>query len=234
MTDYKGKIGIIGGSYDPIHLGHLFLAETAYAECGLDRVLFMPTPAPYHKAGKEIEDLEHRINMTKLAIKDNPHFEFSDFELGLPGDTYTYKTLENFKKEYPETEVYFIVGGDSLFSMENWVKPEKIFELATIISSKREDEGKGASGICRPSDELFDRDGDGIDDRAQAETLQDEFSVQADYLRKKFGARIIDVKVPNIEISSSAIKNRIKAGKSVKYYLPDAVIEYIKENRLYI
>ncbi|MBQ9814378.1 MAG: nicotinate-nucleotide adenylyltransferase [Lachnospiraceae bacterium] len=232
MTKDRKKIGILGGTFDPIHFGHLFLAQTALDAMDLDVVLVMPSPSPYYRTDKKVSDAEHRCNMIKLAIADNPDLEFSDFEI-VHDSHYTCDTLEAFKKEHPDSDVYFILGGDSLFSIENWLNPDKIFANATILTSKRENQNKGASGSLKASDSFIDMDNDGINDREQVETLEDNVELQIEYLRRKFGARIVNVHVPNIEISSSEILRRIRDGRSVKYYLPDSVIDYIEKNKLY-
>ncbi|MBE6017797.1 MAG: nicotinate-nucleotide adenylyltransferase [Lachnospiraceae bacterium] len=225
---YK-KIGIFGGTFDPIHTGHLMLAEAACCSFGLDKVLFMPTPSPYHRTDKKVQDLEHRINMVKLAIEGNDHFEFSDFEIALPGPTYTYNTLKAFKKEYPDCEIYLIIGGDSLFSIEQWYKFKGIMKMAILLSSKREDETKGASGSLGTS-----ADGSENADYSDSEDpLHDEFLSRVEELKSRYGARIYDIGMPNIEISSSGISRRIREGKTVRYYVPDKVLEYIEENGLY-
>ncbi|MGI6072030.1 MAG: nicotinate-nucleotide adenylyltransferase [Lachnospiraceae bacterium] len=231
--DNYGKIGILGGTFDPIHYGHLLLAEAAYDNFGLDKVLLMPTPNPYHRTDKRVSDISSRIDMVKIAIADNPHLEFSDFELKLEGPTYTVNTLTAFKEKYPETELFFIVGGDSLFSMEHWKNVEKLLETATILSSVREEQRKGASGSLKGSTAKSDYNGDGTDDRMQTDDLLDEFELQAEYLHRKYGARIHNLNLPSINISSSDIVRRIKAGQSVRYFMPDEVIGYIKDNGLY-
>ena len=99
------KTGIFGGTFDPIHSGHLILAESACDRFGLDKVLFMPAPDPYHRTDKHVTELTHRINMVKLAISGNPRFEFSDFELNLDGPTYTVNTLTEYNKAYPNEEL---------------------------------------------------------------------------------------------------------------------------------
>ena len=226
------KIGILGGTFDPIHFGHLFLAQTALDAMGLDVVLVMPSPDPYYRTDKKVSEAEHRCNMVRLAVADNPGLEFSDYEISM-NSHYTCDTLESFKKDHLDCELYFILGGDSLFSIENWQNSDKIFANATILTSKRENQNKGASGSLAASDSFIDLDNDGINDREQAETLEDNVELQMEYLRRKFGAKIINIHVPNIEISSSEILRRIRAGRSVKYYLPDSDIEYIDKNNLY-
>ena len=231
----KGKIrtGILGGTFDPIHIGHLILAEAAYDAFDLDRVLIMPAPDPWHKSINKVTEFGHREAMIRLAIEGNPHLEFSDLEARLPQPTYTADTLAFMLKEDPDQELYFIMGGDALFSIEKWKRPEEIFANAIILASKRANETEGSSEICRPDELYLDRDNDGINDFEQVNTLQDEFMLQVEYLKEKFGARINDLMIPNIDISSSDIKKKIKEGKSVRYYLPDNVIEYIQNNCLY-
>ena len=229
MDNNFKKVGIFGGTFDPIHTGHLMLAEAACCSFGLDKILFMPTPSPYHRNDKKVLELEHRINMVKLAIEGNDHFEFSDFELALPGPTYTYNTLKAFAGEYPDTEIYLIIGGDSLFSIEQWYNFRGILDLAVILSSKRENETKGASGSLGTSY-------DGTQEHSSSDSddpLHDEFIARIEELRSRYGARVFDVEMPNIEISSSGISRRIREGRTVRYYVPDRVLEYIEENGLY-
>lgn len=223
MAEYSGKIGIFGGTFDPVHYAHLFFAQTALEAAGLDKVLFMPSPDPYYRTDKKVTDSRLRLEMIRLAIADNENFELSDFEIRLAenGDTtYTGSTLQAFKMENPDAELYFILGGDSLFSIENWQAPEVIFESCTLISSKRQGEAEGASGSCAPTGRAM-------------ENLDDEFEAHARYLREKYGAVIINANFPNIEISSSAIIKKIREGKSIKYFVPDKVSEYIKEKDIY-
>ena len=121
------KTGIMGGTFNPVHNGHLTLARQALRQFTLDDVLFMPCGVPYMKAGQKVEDGQIRAEMTSLAIQDEPCFILSTMELERQGNTYTYQTLERLKAENPETEYYFIVGADSLFHMAEWVCPENIF-----------------------------------------------------------------------------------------------------------
>ena len=196
------KIGIMGGTFDPIHYGHLILAETAYDRFGMDKVLIMPAGDPYFKVDRGVSSDPDREAMTKLAIEGNPHFEFSDLELKREGDTYTVDTLKTLKEQYPYDDLYLIVGSDTLFQMEKWYKPQEIFQLATILSSRRN----------IPNAELEE---------------------QMDYLRSKYGAKIVNLYMPNIDISSTDIRDKVKHDMSVKYFTPDSVIAYIKEHKLY-
>lgn len=223
------KIGIFGGTFDPIHMGHLLLAESACCSFGLDKVLFMPTPSPYHRTDKKVLDLSHRISMVKLAIEGNDHFEFSDFEISLPGPTYTYNTLTRFREEYPDTEIYLIIGGDSLFSIEKWYNFRDIFDMAVILSSKRENESKGASGSLGSG--TFTSGG--MVEADSSDPLHDEFTAKMEELRSRYGARAFDIEMPNIEISSSGIASRVREGRSFRYFVPENVYSYIVDNGLY-
>lgn len=197
------RIGILGGTFSPIHYGHLILAETAYDRFCLDKVLFMPAGNPYFKELGRIVSKNHREQMVKLAIQDNDHFEFNDLELNKSGNTYTYDTLESLHKMNPEDDLYFIVGSDSLFSLEKWYKIADIFELATILTSCRNNEFSNVDQQIR-------------------------------YLKNKYSAKIFNLYMPDVDISSTDLRDKIKHGMSIKYLTPDAVIEYIKDNNLYL
>lgn len=132
----KLRVGIMGGTFNPIHNGHILLAKRAYAQYNLDKILFMPAFVPPHKSA-DIEDSSHRENMVKLAIKDTDYFEFSDIESKREGKSYTYKTLEILTKENPDTEFFFIMGADSLFQFDTWKNPQLIVKYATVIAAKR-------------------------------------------------------------------------------------------------
>lgn len=131
------RIGILGGTFSPIHNGHLELAKRAYDDLKLDKVLIMPSGNSYMKS--KVLPREKRVAMTELAIKDYPFFEISLIEVNRPGYTYTYETLEELLDINPNSDLFFILGADSLFQIENWKNPERIFELATIICTIRDD-----------------------------------------------------------------------------------------------
>ena len=121
------RIGIMGGTFNPIHSVHLIMAQVAYHQFHLDKVLFMPSKHPPHKDNSVIISDEHRTRMIQLAIDGNSNFEFSDLELKREVTTYTSDTLTYLTEKNPDTEYYFIIGGDSLEQLENWHKPEVIF-----------------------------------------------------------------------------------------------------------
>ena len=200
----KSKVGIMGGTFNPVHNGHLILAEQAREYCNLDEILFMPSGNSYMKEQGEIPDGDTRISMTALAIEDNPHFALSTMEVERKGPTYTCETLAELKKLHPETEYYFIVGADNLFSIETWWKPEEILAGCTLIVAARGD--KEESAIINKAAEL----------------------------KEKYKARILILPERRFDVSSTEIREKIKRGESVRYLLPDKVIAYIEKNRLYI
>ena len=137
-TFYSGKIGILGGTLDPIHNGHLIMAEYAKKQLNLDKVIFMPTGNPPHKNINNITDSKIRSSMVKIAIENIDYLEYSDFEIQRQGIIYTSDTLELFIKENPEAEIYFIMGADSLLAIETWHEPAKLFRLCKVIVGDRD------------------------------------------------------------------------------------------------
>lgn len=199
------KVGIMGGTFDPIHVGHLILAERAYGQFGLDEVLIMPSGNPPHKPNKEGRaTLEQRIEMVRLAIEDNPHFTLSLADAHELGYSYTRETLERLTSEHPDTEYYFIMGADSLFSFESWKDPKRICELAILVAAVR--------------------------NHVNAHSME----LQIEHLKQIFPADIRVLDTPNMDISSRMLKEWIREGKSVKYYIPDTVLAYIRHTGLYL
>lgn len=197
------RVGIMGGTFNPIHLGHLILAENAYEELELDEVLFVPSGTSYMKDDIDILDAKTRITMTGDAIEDNPHFALSTIEVDRGGNSYSYETLEALKKENPETEYFLIIGADSLFMMEEWKYPERIFAAATIAVAVR----RGYS----------------------TEKLKE----QAEFLREKYNAKIVKLPCRSVDISSTAIRERVKNGQSIRYMVKYKTDEYIKKHHIY-
>lgn len=197
------KVGIMGGTFDPIHIGHLILGENTYLQFGLDKVIFMPSGNPPHKRDREGGSDEQRMDMVKLAIASNPHFEFSDIEMNEEGYTYTYRTLEKLVKENPDTEYYFIIGADSLFYFDSWKNPQRIADACTLVVATRN----------HTSDEMLDE--------------------KIEFVRQRFNAKIVKLDTENIDCSSSQIRSWIREGHTVKYYVPDTVINYIHTYHVY-
>lgn len=129
------KIGILGGTFNPIHLAHLYIAYEAKSQLNLDKIIFMPAGSPPHKKDKEVLEASLRYNMVCEAIKNYEDFEISDYEIHKAGYSYTYETLEKFKSE--NNELYFITGADCLMDIEKWKKPEEIFKLSKLVVFNR-------------------------------------------------------------------------------------------------
>ena len=198
------KIGIMGGTFDPVHIGHLLLGEFAYEDFGLDQIWFMPNGNPPHKKTEHTEEsLHHRVEMVKLAASDVPYFRVKLYEAETEEHSYTYSTMREFNRQYPEDEFYFILGADSLFSIEKWRDFRKIFPTCTILAAMRDDK--------------------------DAQSMQSQIT----YLKERYNARIELLQAPLVEISSTAIRKRAAKGLSVRYMVPDAVAEYIAEHQLY-
>ncbi len=197
------KVGIIGGTFNPIHIGHLILAERARDEYELDEILFVPTGISHFKDPKIVIDKKMRISMTGDAIGSNPHFALSTIETDRPGNSYTSETLEILKKENPDTEYYFIIGADSLFQIELWKDPHIIMKDAIILVSVREGQSL------------------------------DSLKLKADELRAKYNATINVLKMPYIDISSTEIRDRVKKGLSIRYMVDESTLNFIRKNGLY-
>ena len=201
MTDYR--VGIMGGTFDPIHLGHLAIAEAVREKFSLNKVLFIPAASPPHKQGKKIAAAVHRLEMTRLAVADNPYFVVSDMELKREGPSYTADTLKELRRgKYADASYYFITGTDAANEMDTWYKPREILSECQVIVTTR----RGAN----------------LDPTALAENLG-----QIVY------AKIHEITTPLLEISSTDIRRRIGAGESIRYLVPEAVRKYIEQERLY-
>lgn len=198
------KIGIIGGTFDPIHNGHLYIARKAMEEYSLDKILFIPTGVSYMKTG--VSNAKDRYEMVRLAIKDYPKFEISDLEVFRGGNTYTYETIDELKKIYPGDKLYFIIGTDTLFMMEKWRNFEHIFHNVTLIVAKREDER---------SDE----------EEKKAKHLKEKYDAKIKFLKavpRNISSTLIraSFKIPNPTYK-------------IKPDCPDKVIEYAEKKHLY-
>ena len=199
------KVGIMGGTFDPIHIGHLILGEAAYEQYNLDKVLFMPAGRPPFKEGRKgMASNEQRTEMVRLAIASNPHFELSMLEMNEDGMSYTYRTLETLKKEHPDTEYYFIMGADSLLYFDSWMNPQRIADAAVIVVATR--------------------------NHMPQETLDEKIR----QLCGTYGASIRKLETPNLDISSSQIREWVSQGRGIQYYVPDPEIRYIGEQGLYL
>ncbi len=197
------KIGIIGGTFNPVHLAHLILAEQAYQQYALDTIIFMPSFRPPHKSMNMVLSDVDRLAMLKLALQGNEHFTFSTLEIEKGDVSYTCETLRILQEKMPEDRLYFIIGGDSLYQLKNWYQPELIFQYAHILAASRY----------------------GYHDEQTDQMIA--------LYRETYHASIDKILIPSMNISSHDIRNMISEGKSVKYIVQDAVIEYIQAHNLY-
>ncbi len=197
------KIGIMGGTFNPIHYGHLLLAQAALESLSLDKILFMPSGNSYMKEASRILSGELRGQMVRLALKENPDFIFSDLELQRQGPTYTCDTLAALRAQNPQSRYYFILGEDNLLTIKQWKNPEFILKNCVIAGAVRESDN---------TSRILDA---------------------ARLLEKEFQADIRILPARRIDLSSTEIRERLRNGHSVRYMLPESVIEYIAENNLY-
>ncbi len=198
------RIGIMGGTFDPIHNGHLMLGRQAYREYGLDAVWYMPSGTPPHKKGQEISPAQDRCAMVALAVNGEEGLSLSEFETRREGTTYTAETLGLLTQEQPKDEFYFIIGADSLYEIENWYHPEKIFVRAKILAAARE-----------------------------YAHLHRTLDGQIAYLGERFGASIQKLHCGMEDISSHEIREAVAAGRDIRRWVPDAVAAYIETHHLY-
>lgn len=204
------RIGIMGGTFNPIHNGHLLIAEAAREQFSLKKVLFMPSGIPYMKNRQEVLPVDVRCEMTALAIADRSYFELSKLEAedaAQGKNTYTCDTLRKLGTADPEADYFFILGADSLFAIEDWKNPALIFENCTILAAVRaaENDERGRQHLCR----------------------------QARYLRKKYGASVEILKFAGMDVSSTQIREKVRRGESVSGLVPEEVASYIQSHHLY-
>nr|WP_296863952.1 nicotinate-nucleotide adenylyltransferase [Thermosyntropha sp.] len=197
------RIGIMGGTFDPIHFGHLVAAEWVRFEFALDKVIFVPAGNPPHKAGREITGAEHRYRMVEMAIKDNPYFDVSPVEKERGGKSYTIDTIAYFKSVYNGAEIFFIMGADSLLTFNTWKNIDQLIDMCRFVVVTR------PGYVIEP--DFWEKSG----------------------LPPIAKEKIKFIEIPGMDISSSEIRKRIKQNKPIKYLLPRELEEYIYEHRLY-
>ncbi len=185
------QIGVFGGGFNPPHIGHLIACEIVRQKLKLNKVIFIPTFFPPHKRIKT--PFHHRVKMTELAIENNPYFSVSDIEKSLEVPSFTFRTLRELQKRYPEDELYLIMGADELRDFNNWESPEEILRIAKIVV------------LYRPGYRIIE----------------------------ELPRSVILLEIPLIGISSTQLREWIREKVTVKYLIPDKVLDYIRENRLY-
>ncbi|HHY03900.1 MAG TPA: nicotinate-nucleotide adenylyltransferase [Thermoanaerobacterales bacterium] len=200
----KNRVGVMGGTFDPIHYGHLVTAEAARTTFKLDEVIFTPAGNPPHKKDYEVTPAEERYLMTILAINSNPYFKVSRVEIDRHGLTYTVDTLCEFKKIYgPDTALYFISGADAVLDILTWKDVRDVLNYCTFIAATR-------PGY--PIEKL------------------DQKLIQ---IKNLYGKVVYPLQVTGMDISSTEIRKRVKQGISIKYLLPESVELHIKKHGLY-
>jgi nicotinate-nucleotide adenylyltransferase len=187
------RIGIFGGTFNPIHLGHMAMAQKAMEKCRLSKVIFVPTALPPHKKIARLASARHRYHMVALAIKGNPRFEISDYEIQKGGKSYTIDTVRHFQRALPRgAKVFFIIGEDNLAALDTWKNIDDILEIVTFIV------------VNRPG-----------------------------FKNKQKKIPFQSVNMPGMDISSSYLRRGIVQGKTIKYLVPENVLEYIEKHQLY-
>ncbi len=207
LLQKRMDIGIFGGSFNPIHIGHLIVAEEVYQQQALSKVIFMPTGISPHKEVKDLLDSFHRYQMVKDAIRDNEHFEVSDLEITRSGKSYTIDTVRSIKEIYGgKHNLYLIVGTDMINEINTWKDISILSRMCHFIVVNRFP--VSMNGNLLPENIV----GDG----------------------KKAGIETVKVTIPPIGISSTEIRQRLYSGRSIRYLVPGCVEEYIKANNLYV
>jgi len=193
------RLGVMGGTFDPIHYGHLVTAEEALVQFSLDEVIFVPTGQPWMKEGREVSPAEDRYLMTVIATASNPRFRVSRIEIDREGRTYTVDTLLALSAENPDAELYFITGADAILEIFEWKDPEEVLSHAHFIAA------------TRPGYDLARFD-------AAASTRHPNVSV---------------MNIPALAISSTDVRERVRAGRPIRYLVPEGVKSYIEKAGLY-
>lgn len=204
MHQENKKIGILGGTFNPVHQGHIALGMAAYQQYQLDEIWFMVAKIPPHKREQRIPSAQIRLEMVKLALREIPYMHGSDFEMKKEGYSYTAETLELLQQEYPADTFYFIIGGDSLHTFMNWYQPEQILKRAIILASQR--------------------------DEMEEEALDDAIRHVKEAVP---GSDIRKIEFQKIPFSSTEIREKIANGVSVEEMTGREVYQYIKEHHLY-
>lgn len=199
----KQRIGIMGGTFDPIHLGHLLTAETIRTACGLDKVLFIPVGKPPHKQNQKITPGLQRYVMTVMATAANPFFQVLPLELERTGLSYTIDTVRMLSAQYePGTEFYCITGADAIKDLLTWKDVDELLDLCWFIAASRPGSQHAAESVVA-------------------------------LLGEKGRQRIIQLQTPQLDISATVIRERLQQGLSIRYMVPDAIEEYIRKEHLY-
>ena len=197
------KTGIYGGTFNPIHRGHIHLLEEFTKRLSLDRVLLIPTRVPPHKAAPDLASGEDRLQMCRLAVGGRPHLQISDLELRREGKSFTAETLEELRELFPQDEFYLLMGEDMFLTVEHWYRPETIFSLAAVCATPRSLHGMG-----------------------KLQMKQDEYQI-------RYGARCFLEDIPYLPVSSTQVREWVRMGKDITPLVPEAVADFIRERGIY-
>jgi nicotinate-nucleotide adenylyltransferase len=195
------RIGILGGTFNPPHLGHLIAAQEAHRELGLDQVVLIPAAIPPHKPVEDEPGAEHRLELCRRAAGDDQRFTVSDLELRRDGPSFTVDTLDILRSQSPSDDLFLILGADIAAGLPRWHEPERVLELATVAIARR---------------------------RGTAKT-----AVQGALAQLQGGDRARFFQMPRIGISSTMVRDRVRAGHPIRYFVPDGVMNYIAKHGLY-
>jgi nicotinate-nucleotide adenylyltransferase len=195
------RVGILGGTFDPPHIGHLILGEYAADALGLSHLLYVPAADPPHKQQEQKTPLEHRLAMLRLALNDNPRFEISRVDIDRAGPHYSLDTVQLVQAQYAGAELYFVMGGDSLRDLPTWHRPADFIRLCKLAVMGR------PAAVAWPE--------------------------MHEHILPGLAERVVMIESPLVEISSTRIVQRLTEGRSVRYLLPDAVLNYVQRHNLY-
>jgi nicotinate-nucleotide adenylyltransferase len=201
MPDIEGRVGILGGTFNPPHIGHLICAQEAYVRLALDRVILMPAGQPPHKPLEQDPGAHHRLELCRRAVEGDDRFQVSDLEVAREGPSYTVDTLRQLHALTPDSELFLIVGGDVAAGLPSWREPERVLSLATLAVARRRGTSRRA-----------------IDEALGA---------------LRGGERAEFFRMPRIEISSTEVRDRVRAEEPITYLVPEPVAGYIDQHRLY-
>jgi len=199
----KMRMGVFGGTFDPVHYGHLLVAESCREELQLDQVRLIPAAVSPHKVGERVTDGHARADMLKLAVSGSPEFVVDRRELKRTGPSFTVDTLTELSTEHPDAELFFLMGADSLRDLLTWRDPTRIAQLATLVACNR----PGVAAI----------------DAAQI----------VNWVGAEIASKVISVAIPGTDLSASDLRQRAREGRSLKFRTPRAVEVFLRENRLY-
>lgn len=200
------RIGLYGGSFDPIHFGHLISARSLAEQLSLNRVVLIPAMLPPHKQTSELTDARHRLEMARLAVQGDPLFEVSDAELHRAGPSYTFDTVTQFRQQLgPQVELFWFIGADSLPELPSWYRVAELVKVVRIVTAAR-------PGWTRPDPAQLNV---AIGSASARQLLED------------------CLETPRIDISATEIRARVRSGLSIRYLVPERVASYIASQRLY-